>query len=243
MRTWVGCSGYFYRHWAGRFYPDGLPMHRWFAHYASVFDTVELNASFYRFPTPAAARRWRRQAPEGFLYAVKAPRVITHLRKLAHCDEHLARLRDALEELGDKLGPVLFQLPPKFEHCDEHLERLEVLTALPWTVAVEFRHPSWWREDVHRWLDERGLIFVSVDAPELPDRLLPCAQGIYLRMHGRPWYRERYTDDALTRLTRRLKDAAPRRAWIYFNNDHDAAAPDNARTLARMLAGEVNHAG
>jgi len=238
----IGCSGYFYRHWRGRFYPPEMPMNRWFAHYASHFDTVEINASFYRFPTRDGVRRWKRQAPAGFVYAVKAPRVITHLRRFHHCDEEMARFSEVLHELGSALGMTLFQMPPGFRFSEQNLER--IMAALPSGLpcALEFRHISWWNDAVWRACEARGALFCSVHAPELPDEIVPVSGRIYLRFHGIPWYRHDYSDEELAAWAARIRASHAGDCWIYFNNDMDAAAPRNALTLAAMLAGEDDDA-
>jgi len=227
----VGTSGYFYRGWKGVFYPEDLPLARYFDYYQGFFDTVELNASFYRFPTPGAVRRWYREAKAGFLYAVKVHREITHLKKFADS----ARVRDFYEVvagLGEKLGPVLFQLPPSFRYGPENLERL--LSALDgdFKNAVEFRHPSWWREEVYRALEEAGVAFVSVSAPGLPGDYVETAFA-YLRFHGRTaWYRYDYPEEELVGWA---KAARGKEVYAYFNNTDGGHAPGNALRFRELL--------
>ncbi|RMG91342.1 MAG: DUF72 domain-containing protein [Zetaproteobacteria bacterium] len=235
MDVRVGCSGYFYRHWRGRFYPAELPTSQWFAFYAQHFRTLELNASFYRFPRPESVQRWLRQAPKGFSYAIKAPRLITHRQRLDGSDHHLAELVQVLAPLGDSLEAVLFQMPPSFHCSPEHLGRvLASLKTVPRAV-VEFRHPSWWQESIVDSLDEAGLVFCSVHAPGLPDELVPCQGRIYLRMHGVPRYRQDYDERELGRWAERIRQAGASWVRAYFNNDADAAAPRNAQLLGAML--------
>ena len=234
----IGCSGYFYRHWRGRFYPEELPMNRWFEFYARHFDTVEINASFYRFPTPVSVRRWRKQAPRGFVYAVKAPRLITHLRRFRDCEDPMRQLRQALDELGAALGMVLFQLPPTFDYSEERLERIVTVLPAQLPSAIEFRHASWWREAVWAELDRRGILFCSVHAPALPDELVIVGERLYLRFHGIPWYRHDYSPGEIRDWAERIRRSGVREAWIYFNNDTDAAAPRNALALRSELERE-----
>jgi len=232
----VGTSGYYYRHWAGRFYPADLKTHKWVGFYAERFDTVELNASFYRFPTESAAKRWHAQAPEGFLYAVKAPRLITHLKRFHETEDLMTDLYGVLRgHLGDRLGPVLFQMPPRLHHDPERLEAILAQLDPACVNALEFRHPSWWRADVRRRIAKAGAVFVSVSAPKLPDDLVVSRGRVYLRMHGVPMYRQDYDDAALRRWTERLEKSGAREGWVYFNNDLDAHAPHNAAALRGLL--------
>ncbi len=236
MDVRIGCSGYFYRHWRGRFYPADLPMSQWFAFYAQHFRTLELNASFYRFPRPENVRRWMRQAPEGFAYAIKAPRMITHRQRLEGSDAHLAELVRVLAPMGAGLEAVLFQMPPSFHCSPEHVSRvLAALGSVPHAV-VEFRHPSWWRQQVIDDIVDAGLVFCSVHAPGLPDDLVTCQGRIYLRMHGVPWYRQDYDERELKRWAERIRRSGASWVRAYFNNDTDAAAPRNAESLAGMLS-------
>jgi uncharacterized protein YecE (DUF72 family) len=232
----VGTSGYFYRHWAGPFYPKDLKTHRWFAFYAGRFATVELNAPFYRFPTASAAQRWHRQAPEGFTYAIKASRILTHLKRFHGTERLAADLYAVLTgNLKEKLGPVLFQLPPSLHHDPALLET--ILAQMDFSVvnAVEFRHPSWWRPEVQGRIAGAGAVFVSVSHPGLPDDLVVSAGRVYLRLHGVPVYRQDYSGAELAAWAERLTKSGAREAWVYFNNDADAHAPHNALTLKKLL--------
>jgi len=227
----VGTSGYFYRGWKGVFYPEDLPLSRYFDYYQEHFDTVEVNASFYRFPTRETVRRWYREAKEGFLYAVKAHREITHLKKFSDP----ARVRDFYEVvagLGEKLGPVLFQLPPSFRYRPEHLERLLSALDPDFKNAVEFRHASWWDEAVYEALRRAGVAFVSVSAPGLPEDFVNTA-FVYLRFHGRrAWYKDDYPEEELARWA---EAARGRPAFAYFNNTDLGHAPKNALLFRRLL--------
>ncbi len=237
MRVRVGCSGYFYRGWAGRWYPEDLPMHRWFSWYAGHFDTVEINASFYRFPTTSGVGRWQRQAPQGFVYSVKAPRLITHIRRFRNCDRPLGDFYDVVAPLADKLGCLLFQMPPSFHYSDENLLRLVQALRPGFRNVVEFRHPSWWRASVYDALEEADVIFCSVHAPRLPQEIVASRGRIYLRLHGDPWYAQLYSEGELRLWAERLLAVAPDEVWVYFNNDTHAAAPVNAEQMRRLLAG------
>lgn len=240
MECRVGCSGYFYWHWKGVFYPADLPPHRWFAHYARHFNTVEINASFYRFPDEKRVKGWKRQAPEGFVYAVKAHRSLTHTRVLED-EEGLRRFGEVVRLLEDTLGIVLFQLPPRFRFSEEHLERVcSRLGNLGLPVAVEFRHPSWWREETWKALKDVGIVGVTVMAPRLPPDFVITGEVVYLRFHGKTrWYRDPFEEADLLPYVEKIREIRPRRVFAYFNNDVGGHAPRNARTFLELLACET----
>jgi uncharacterized protein YecE (DUF72 family) len=239
MRVLIGTSGWQYRDWRGRFYPVGLPTAEWLAYYASQFPTVEVNNSFYRLPTEETFDRWRRATPEGFVMAVKASRFLTHLRRLRDPAEPLELLLSRARALGSRLGPVLFQLPPRFP---VDLPRLEALTALlPGDVraAFEFRDPSWDRDDVRAALDRVGAAWVLADRPGAHVRDHVTGGWAYLRFHqGRP-NAPGYARDKLRRWADRIAALPASDAYVYFNNDAGAAAVHDARVLAELVAARV----
>ncbi|WP_028970516.1 DUF72 domain-containing protein [Sphingomonas sp. URHD0057] len=238
-RVHVGCSGWVYRHWKGSFYPEGLPQKRWFERYASEFDTVEINASFYRLPLASTFDKWHDQAPPGFRYAVKANRFITHMKKLKDCEEALDTFVDLAQRLKSYLGPILYQLPPSL-HKD--LPRLEpFLNLLPTSVehVFEFRHNSWYHEDVLALLDRHGAGFVTHDLVGLKTPRWASGRTAYVRLHGTGGkYRGRYSDGQLHEWAEWLlaqRDEG-RSVWAYFNNDIGGDAIEDARTLKGMVA-------
>jgi uncharacterized protein YecE (DUF72 family) len=234
----VGCSGWVYRHWRGLFYPEGLPQKRWFERYAEEFDTVEINASFYRLPLASTFEGWRDKAPPGFRYAVKVNRFITHMKKLLDCRDEVDRFIELTRPLGDKLGPLLFQLPPSLHR---NLERLDgFLSWLPTDIeqVVEFRHRSWYNEEVLDLLDRHGVGFVVHDLKGLISPRWASGRTAYVRFHGTSGsYHGRYTDDSLLDWTDWIKDQrkAGRSVWCYFNNDIHGHAIEDARTLKSMV--------
>ncbi|HEV8635781.1 MAG TPA: DUF72 domain-containing protein [Chloroflexota bacterium] len=242
----IGCSGWIYRHWKGFFYPEGLPQKRWFEHYARHFDTVEINFTFYRLPRNEAFAAWREQAPPGFVYAVKASRFITHVRRLREPEEGIGRLTERLGHLGDRAGPVLWQLPPDFARDDERLERF--LAALPgeYRHTVEFRHASWLVEDVYARLRARGVALTVADSSgrrpsAWPSAVELTADWTYLRFHGGPAGGD-YPPDALEPWARRIEEWLRRGipVWVYFNNDWEGFALRNAWWLRDRLAGAAS---
>jgi len=234
----IGTSGWSYAEWRGGFYPRGLAAGRWLTHYATVFDTVELNASFYRVPAPEQFAKWAAQVPDGFLFAVKAPRLITHLHRLQHCAGPLADFLDAARALGGKLGPVLYQLPPTMT-CDAGL--LDAFTAaLPRKLSsvIEFRHASWFRDETFAILEKNRVSLCVSDFPGSAAPLRVTTPPAYLRFHGGKRYCENYADTFLQPLADRLRgwqeDGLP--SFVFFNNTAGGRAPANASTLQDMVA-------
>jgi uncharacterized protein YecE (DUF72 family) len=237
----IGCSGWSYDHWRGRLYPAGTPTGRWLELYAATFDTVELNATFYRLPVKKTVERWAEATPAGFCFAVKASRYLTHVRRLQELREGLERLAERLEPLvaAGKLGPVLWQLPPTFERDDERLAA--ALAALPpgGRHAFEFRHPSWFAADVYALLRANGAALVVADRASLPAApWVDTAGWSYLRFHhGRSGRRGNYSRAELRRWAGRIRHARGD-VYAYFNNDWEGFAVDNARTLRELTRAE-----
>jgi uncharacterized protein YecE (DUF72 family) len=237
-RAYVGTSGWVYEHWRGVFYPPELPQARWLGHYAGRLRTVEINNTFYRLPEAATFREWRRQAPAGFVYAVKASRYLTHLKKLKDPAEPLARLLERARELGGHLGPILYQLPPNWRL---NLARLEAfLQLLPTGIlhAFEFRHPSWFAGEALDLLDRYGAGLCLADLPGLEGPLRPTGRLVYVRLHGpRRAYEGSYSEQELAEWAGRVRGflAAGRPVYVYFNNDAHGHAVQNALRLQEML--------
>lgn len=237
MQIHVGCSGWFYSHWRGIFYPPREPSTKnWFAYYANVFATVELNASFYHWPTTATVRRWRREAPPGFVYSVKVNREITHERRLVRTRKLVAKFSTIASALGDRMGCFLFQFPPSHHYTAAHLRSIVTQLDPAQRNAVEFRHRSWWRESVYRALANHGIAFCAVSAPRLPEMIPPGQRLLYVRLSGRTrWYRHDYSPEELAAWAARIRDSGAAEAWIYFNNDRNGHAVKNALQLRRLL--------
>ena len=233
----VGCSGWHYKHWKGRFYPAAVPMSRWLDYYMTRFDTVELNSTFYRLPDASVFAGWRSQARRGFVYSLKASRYLTHMRKLAEPEEPLERFFERASELRSSLGPVLYQLPP---HFDVNLSRLRgFLEVLPprRRHVVEMRDERWYRQDVFALLQEHRVALCVHDMAGSATPRRQVGPFVYLRLHGPLRYRGSYSDDELAHWAEWLGStaAAGTDAYVYFNNDIDAAAPHDATRLRQML--------
>jgi uncharacterized protein YecE (DUF72 family) len=241
-RVHVGCSGWQYKHWRGDFYPAELPQARWFAHYALSFDTVEINNSFYRLPPGETFMNWREQAPRRFIYAVKASRFLTHMKKLKEPYDPLVRFFENARELGGRLGPVLYQLPPNWPL---NLERLEVflqtLSAVeadlkvgPLRHAIEFREPSWYDDRVFALLEQHRVALCLHDMEGSATGQIAVGPFVYVRYHfGDRKYGGAYDDERLDAWSRWLsrQAAAGRDVYAYFNNDTGGHAPRDAIRL------------
>ncbi|MBW3128076.1 DUF72 domain-containing protein [Hymenobacter profundi] len=239
MRTWhVGCSGYHYRHWKGVFYPDKFPQRRWFEFYSQHFRTLELNVTFYRFPQLSFMESWYQQSPPDFRFSVKAPRLITHYKQFHDTAQLLADFYGTAQEgLQEKLGPVLFQLPPRFNYSEERLERIIGSLDPAFQNVVEFRHPSWWLGHVYQALARHNIAFVGQSHPALPDEVVTNTGLVYYRLHGVPeLYKSPYSEEFLRRVVAEIQ-AAPhvREVYLYFNNDIDASAIGNARQMQQLV--------
>ncbi len=234
----VGTSGWHYNHWSGLFYPPKLPKSKWFEHYAKDFDTVEINNTFYQLPKKQTFKNWHRQAPENFLYTVKANRYITHIKRLKDPQESLERFFEGVRLLKENLGPVLYQLPPNF-HKD--LDRLKAfLHVLPEdrTAVFEFRHESWFSQDTYKLLGEFNAGFCIHDLVGKETPRIVTADIIYIRFHGPTGkYQGNYSKSALQSWAKWLKDHTKeaRSIYAYFNNDIHAYAIRNAKTLKEQF--------
>jgi len=235
----VGCSGWSYGSWRGILYPPGLAESHWLERYAREFGTVEINATFYRLPATKAVAHWAEATPPDFTFAVKASRYLTHVRRLRDVAAGIARFGERIEPLTSvgKLGPILWQLPAQFRRDDERLA-----TALaelgPGRHAVEFRDPSWFCDDVMALLRDRGVAAVIADSKTRPLPVPPPTAGWwYARFHDGRGRRGRYSDSQLREWRSRLAEL-PGDGYVYFNNDWEGFAVENARFLVDLLHGD-----
>ncbi len=238
MEIRIGTSGWHYRHWRGVFYPEKLPVRKWLTYYARYFDTSEVNATFYGTLKPETLRRWVEETPEGFVFAVKANRYITHVKRLKGVTDSLKRFYESLEPLYPKLGPVLFQLPPNLEYDPDLLE--DFLWALPreFPLALEVRHPSFHQETFLDQLRSRGVALCLSDTAGRHPSLFfaTTADFSYIRLHGsRRLYRSCYTEEELQEWARRIRGFPVKKVYVYFDNDALGWAPENALRLKRIL--------
>jgi uncharacterized protein YecE (DUF72 family) len=235
----IGCSGWNYRDWRERVYPKGVPARRWLAHYATLFGTVEVNNTFYRLAKPAAVANWVAETPPDFIFAVKASRYLTHVKRLADIEEGVRRFYDAIEPLAasPKLGPVLWQFPANF-HRDE--DRLNNALAIlpPGRHCFEFRHESWFTADVLDILRAYGAALAYGDHPDRPFVPLELTTDwTFLRFHyGHRGRRGNYSKTELAEWAERLRELRARaEVFAYFNNDWEGFAVRNAQRLRTLL--------
>ena len=237
----IGCSGWNYKHWRERVYPKGLPPSRWLDHYAGLFDTVEVNATFYRLPTRSAVANWVAQSPPDFLFAIKASRYLTHIKRLTNLAGALETFYERIEPLvrSPKLGPVLWQLPGTFHRDDERLAA--ALGSLPpGRHCFEFRHASWFVNEVYDLLRAHGAALVIGDIPSRPFQTHELtADWTFLRLHyGRRGRNGNYSERELGEWARRIESwRHGGDVYVYFNNDWEGYAVKNGLWLRRRLGG------
>jgi uncharacterized protein YecE (DUF72 family) len=239
----IGTSGWHYKHWKGNFYPRDIQAAEMFRHYMQKFDTVEINNSFYRLPTPEAVENWVQQSPPGFLFALKASRYITHMRKLLHPEDTTEKFMRMAEGFGNKLGPILFQFPPTWLLNQDRLA--DFLVALPAShrYAFEFRNPSWHTPNVYRLLERFNASFCIFDISEFQSPIEITSDLVYVRLHGPgKAYQGKYSVEALTGWANKIDHwaAENRSVFFYFDNDQAGFAAQNALELNHILNGQKN---
>lgn len=232
----IGTSGWVYQHWKERFYPADMPQRDWLPYFAARFPTVEINNSFYRLPSEDAFRRWRADSPAGFLFAVKASRFVTHIKRLKDGKEPNELFWSRARHLGDKCGPILYQCPPRFPVDAARLRAFIQTVPKQVPVAFEFRDRSWETDEVFQILDEHGAAFVYAEWPgvEVPDVL--TGGWAYIRFHKGGPVLPGYSRRKLERWADRIASLPARDVYVYFNNDQMGAALRDADLLERMLS-------
>jgi uncharacterized protein YecE (DUF72 family) len=240
MVTWhIGCSGFYYKHWKELFYPKDVPQRLWFEYYCRHFDTLELNVTFYRFPQVSMMTNWYKKSPDDFLFSVKAPRAITHYKKLNGCERLLSDFYNTVEEgLKEKTGCILFQFPPKYSFTQERLDKIISNLDPRFPNVVEFRHSSWWNDEVYMNLGKNKISFSGMSHPQLPDQIVENTNLLYYRMHGGPQlYQSPYTVSDLKKMVKTIKSSKiTKTAFIYFNNDIGGNAIKNAKEMMEIVS-------
>jgi uncharacterized protein YecE (DUF72 family) len=230
----IGCSSFYNTYWKTIFYPEGIPRTKWFEYYCTHFNTYEMNGTFYRFPTLKFMEDWYQKAPEGFLFSVKAPKEITHIRKMTDCqkliDDFYAICREGLK---DKLGCILFQLPPSYQYSHEKLLQIISQLDISFSNVVEFRHNSWWIPEVWDGLSKNNITFCSVSHPQLPDTVFVESPLAYVRFHGKTsMFYSSYSPEELADVKEKIsKSVKVKAAFIYFNNTAGPAGILNALSM------------
>ena len=238
MTYHLGTSGWSYPDWRERFYPEDIPQREWLPFYAQHFNTVEINMTFYRFPKPETLKGWLDKTPPGFSFTLKANRQITHLKKIKGVKSQVRYFYILADSLRDRLGCILFQLPPSLTLNLDLLKDFLLTLSPQYRNVIEFRHESWYREEVYELLRTHNVTICVVSAPELPDHIIETSETSYFRFHGRiGWYKYNYSDEALEDWAEGIKQTRAKECYIYFNNDYQAYAVWNCKKLSELLNG------
>jgi uncharacterized protein YecE (DUF72 family) len=241
LNIFVGCSGWSYKHWKGKFYPEDLSSRHWFGYYEQTFDTVEINNTFYQLPAEKTFEGWAAKAKEGFIYSVKASRYITHIKRLKETEEALPRLLERARLLKEHLGPILYQLPPNFDCNLERLERFLQLLPRDLIHVFEFRDQRWVNDAVFSLLERHKVSHCVHDMGGLQIPWKAVGPVVYVRFHGRNGkYGGNYPDHTLRKWAKWLETEASenkRDIYAYFNNDAEGYAVFNAQSLRKKLVG------
>ena len=234
----IGCSGFHYKEWKGIFYPESIPQKDWFKFYAEKFNTIELNVTFYRFPVLKSLESWHDTSPADLTFAVKAPRLITHYKKFSDCSRLIDDFYTLITKgLKEKLGPVLFQLPPKYIYTKERLELIVKSMHKGFKNVIEFRDDSWWIPEVFNRLKKEKLILCGIDYPDLPNDAVITNQTVYFRFHGRPrLYYSAYKGKDLEKIAETIfANKKVTEAYVFFNNTATEAAIKNANWIKKYI--------
>lgn len=240
----IGTSGWHYAHWRGPFYPERLPVSKMLEHYIQHFDTVELNNTFYRLPQEKGLETWRETAPEGFLFAAKGSRFLTHMKKLKDAGPGIEKFFDRISPLGKKLGPIVFQLPPWWEVNPGRLEEFLELLPPRHQYAFELRNPTWHTSEIYRILRRHRAAFCIFEIAGFRSDFEITANFTYVRLHGPGGaYQGSYPRETLRAWAGRIREWRPdlRAIYVYFDNDQEGYAAENALSL-KGLVGQTLHA-
>lgn len=232
----IGCSGFYYKEWKEIFYPATLPQKQWFDYYCQHFNTIEINSSFYKQPTPKSFANWYQSSPPDFLFTIKAPRAITHYGKFGHTRELSSNFYEVIGDgLKEKLGCVLFQMPPSFSYTEERLHLILENLDERFNNVIEARHISWWDPLVLKEFKKQRISFSGISYPSaLPETIIQDNDPIYYRFHGKPvLYKSQYPEDHLKAFVPQV-DQHKKQIYVYFNNTWGNAALINARQLIAL---------
>ena len=239
MIEWhIGCSGFHYKHWKEIFYPKNVPQRLWFEFYGEHFNTLELNVTFYRFPQVSMLESWYTRSSPDFSFSVKAPRLITHYKKMNDCEKLLSDFYQTVQEgLKEKTGCVLFQFPPKYNYTEERLAKIINSLDQAFPNVVEFRHASWWNEEAYEELGRNKISFSGMSHPLLPDAIIDNTSLLYYRMHGASQlYQSLYTTSQLKNIIKEIKSSKKiKKVFIYFNNDIGGNAIKNSKRMIEIV--------
>lgn len=234
----IGCSGFHYWDWKGKFYPEELPQKEWLPYYSQHFNTVEINATFYHFPKLQFLESLYKKTAASFIFTIKAPRLITHYKKFNDCESLISDFYEVITKgLKEKLGCVLFQLPPSVIYSKEKLNQLIKNLDSSFQNVIEFRHRSWWNGHVYSTLGKNKICFCGISHPTLPDNIIINTTFAYYRLHGSvQLYRSSYRKETLKRLAGKIEEnKRVKQVYIYFNNDYHAVGAENAKQLLEYV--------
>ena len=239
--AWIGTSGWNYKHWKEVFYPADVTQRRWFEHYSSVFNTVEINASFYRIPTLKTVESWKSRSSSTFRFSIKMSRLITHIRKLAHCEKELQWFFSVFKPLYPKIGIYLIQLPPSLRFNPDRLNSFLTLLPSQFKFAFEFRNRSWYHDETYAMLRDNGHVFCVHDMGDLTSPKIITAKTVYIRLHGfDSTYGGDYPDRVLQQWASWINSCQRDgiEVYCYFNNDIGGFAVKNSLRLREFVASD-----
>ena len=236
QKTYIGCSGYYYNEWKEIFYPAGLPKNKWFGHYCTKFNTLEINSSFYRIPTLISLEKWYAESPSDFVFTIKAFKGITHFKKFVNCKNEIESFYALVQNgLKEKLGCILFQCPPSLHFSYEKLNTIISSLSIPYKNVIEFRHKSWFIPQIFEAFNKNNIIFCGQSYPaDIPETAIITSPTAYYRFHGKPvLYKSRYDIPQLKQIAEQLKNAPEK--FIYFNNTWGESALHNAQEMQDII--------
>lgn len=232
----LGTSGWSYSGWKGRFYPEKLSQKKWLPYYAQHFNTVEINMTFYRFPKVETLIGWLERTPSHFTFTLKANRLITHRKKIKDVESDVRYFYILADNLQERLGCILFQLPPSITFDLDLLEKFLSTLSSEYRNVIEFRHESWYTDEVYRLLKSRGIIFCTVSSAKVPNTAIKTAETAYFRFHGLTGgYKYSYTEGELKSWAETIKQTKAKECYAYFNNDYHAHAVEDCKKIRELL--------
>ncbi|MEF8879493.1 MAG: DUF72 domain-containing protein [Candidatus Thermoplasmatota archaeon] len=236
MDIYLGTSGWYYDHWIGKFYPENIDKSDWLKYYSKRFETVEVNASFYRLPFPNMVKGWKNKTPDNFLLTFKGSQIITHRKRLKDIDDYLEKFYSRMNLAEDKIGIILWQLPPSLERNDDLLKTFLKKIDSNFRQVIEFRHKSWFNKEVYQILRDYDVGYCIVSCPDLPTHFETTSDFAYIRWHGEDeWYRTSYTKQQLDEWAKKIKKLDVNEIYGYFNNDYQGFAPENCSQLKQIF--------
>lgn len=236
-KYYLGCSGWYYDDWKGRFYPEKLSKSKWLEYYSKYFNTVEINNTFYRFPSAKVVRGWYKRTPDHFKMTLKANQIITHRKRFKNTQGTINKFYNLAEQLEDKLACILFQLPPLILKDIAFLKNVLQQLDTSKNNVIEFRHSSWFDAEVYEILKDFGVNFCSISSSDLPEELTVTGETAYVRFHGKGTerYTYSYSRNEIEEWKEKIKKSNASKVFCYFNNDYKAHAPRNCITLTEII--------